>query len=112
MYSESHGATPNVIKFRAGTTEQLTIDANGFISIGTTAVTGKLVVDQSSTTSAVPVLVLEQRDVSEQMMMLDTTIGEGNAIEAIAAKTLTTTHFVKVNIVGVGDRYFPVGTIA
>jgi hypothetical protein len=39
-------------------------------------------------------------------------IGSGNAIEAVGAKTLTTTHFIKVNIATVGDRYIPCGTIA
>ena len=29
-----------------------------------------------------------------------TTIGTGNAIEAIGSKTLTTTHFIKVTIPG------------
>jgi len=101
-----------VIESYTGGALRSTLDASGNFGIGTLPTTGKLVVDQTSTTAAIPTLVLEQRDVSEQMMMLDTTIGTGNAIEAVAAKVLTTTHFVKVNVVGVGDRYFPVGTIA
>lgn len=102
----------NTVTYNGGTSLFL-VRGDGNVGIGTTSpTTGKLVVDQASTTAAIPTLVLEQRDVSEQMMMLDTTIGTGNAIEAVAAKTLTTTHFVKVNVVGVGDRYFPVGTIA
>ena len=40
------------------------------------------------------------------------TIGVGNAIEAVGAKTLTTTHFIKNTINGVGTRYIPAGTIA
>jgi len=40
------------------------------------------------------------------------TIGTGNAIEAVAAKTLTVTHFIKVTIPGGLTRYFEVGTIA
>lgn len=40
------------------------------------------------------------------------TAGTGNTLEAVASKTLTTTHFIKVNVDGVGTRYFPIGTIA
>ncbi|MCR4341670.1 MAG: right-handed parallel beta-helix repeat-containing protein, partial [Gemmatimonadaceae bacterium] len=80
------------------------------IAMGSQA--GKLHVVQASSTGAKPVLYLTQADVDQDMMELNCTIGTGNAIEAVGAKTLTTTHFVKVTITGVGDRYFPVGTIA
>lgn len=96
--------------------EAMMIDSNSRVTIGTDAYTGasaQLSVSQSSATAAIPVLKLKQTDISEEMMELDgTTIGTGNAIEAVGAKTLTTTHFVKVTITGVGTRYFPVGTIA
>jgi len=69
-------------------------------------------ITQASTSGAIPVLALNQTDVSEEMMEFITTIGTGNAIEAIAAKTLTTTHFIKVTIPGGLTRYIPVGTIA
>jgi len=63
--------------------------------------------------AAKPPMILTQADISEEMLELDgTTIGTGNAIEAVGAKTLTTTHFIKVTITGVGTRYIPVGTIA
>ena len=72
----------------------------------------KLHVDQFSTSAAIPVLLLDQADVSEEMIEFVTTIGVGNAIEAIGAKSLTTTHFVKISIPGGLTRYIPVGTIA
>lgn len=73
---------------------------------------GTLHVDQESATGGIPVLYLDQGDVSEEMMQFACTIGVGNAIEAIGGKSLTTTHFVKVTISGGLTRYFPVGTIA
>ena len=46
------------------------------------------------------------------MLELTTTVGEGNAIEAAGTKVLTTTHFIKATITGVGTVYIPCGTIA
>ena len=67
---------------------------------------------QGVTTGAVAVLSLEQLDIDQAMLDLVCTIGTGNGIEAVAAKTLTTTHFVMVTIPGGLTRYLPVGTIA
>ena len=72
----------------------------------------KLVVDQQSTTAAKPVLILDQADISEEMIEFITTIGAGNAIEAVGGKTLTTTHFIKITLPGGLTRYIPAGTIA
>ncbi|KKM17780.1 hypothetical protein LCGC14_1672300, partial [marine sediment metagenome] len=77
-----------------------------------TANNAALTVDQDASGGAIPVLTLDQADVSEEMMEFITTIGVGNAIEAIGGKSLTTTHFIKVTIPGGLTRYFPVGTIA
>lgn len=82
------------------------------VGINIAAPTGKLDIDQSSTTGAIPVLQLDQADVSEEFISFLATIGTGNSIEAVGAKTLTTTHFMKVKIQGGLIRYFPVGTIA
>ncbi len=84
----------------------------GQVAIGTTSLAAQLRIDQASTTAAIPVAYFDQADVSEEMFEFATTIGTGNAIEAIGAKTLTTTHFIKVTIPGGLTRYFPVGTIA
>ena len=73
---------------------------------------GGLRVDQASATGAIPVLILDQVDVSEELIEFISTIGVGNAIEAVGAKTLTTTHFLKVTLPGGLTRYIPCGTIA
>ena len=88
------------------------LNAEGELGIGTATPLAQLHVDQVSATGAIPVLYLDQADISEEMIEFNTTIGTGNAIEAIAAKTLTTTHFIKVTIPGGLTRYLPVGTIA
>jgi len=72
----------------------------------------KLHVDQSVSDAAIPVLILDQADVSEEMIEFISTIGVGNAIEAVGEKSLTTTHFIKVTLPGALTRYIPVGTIA
>lgn|SRR3990167_4227770 len=87
-------------------------DTTGNVGIGTQSPTSKLHADQSSSTAAIPVLTLDQGDDSEEMIEFIGTIGTGNAIEAVAAKTLTTTHFIKVTLPGGLTRYIPVGTIA
>jgi len=84
----------------------------GNVLIGTTTGSGKLTVDQSASAGAIPVLVLDQADLSEEFIEFAGTVGTGNSIEAKAAKTLTTTHFLRMNITGVGYVYMPVGTIA
>jgi hypothetical protein len=82
-------------------------------NVGINAVpSAKLHVDQASTTAAIPPLILDQADLSEEMIEFVTTVGTGNPIEAVGAKTLTTTHFIRVTIPGVGYRYIPAGTIA
>jgi hypothetical protein len=74
--------------------------------------TAILHVDQSSTTAAKPPLLLDQADLSEEMIEFNTTIGVGNPIEAVGAKTLTPTHFIRVTLPGGLSRYIPAGTIA
>jgi hypothetical protein len=93
--------------------EKARIDSAGDFGIGISAsLAAKLHVDQSATDGAKPVLYLDQADVSEEMIEFNTTIGVGNAIEAVGGKTLTITHFIKTTITGVGTRYIPAGTIA
>lgn len=92
--------------------ERLRITNNGEILIGSYGGGAQLYVDQPSATGAKPVAYWDQADISEEFFEFNTTIGVGNAIEAIGAKTLTTTHFIKVTIPGPLTRYFPVGTIA
>lgn len=60
---------------------------------------------------AVPVLSLEQADVSEEILQITSTAGTGNAVEAVGAKTLTVTDFIKITLNG-ATRYIQAGTIA
>lgn len=84
------------------------------LAVGTSgaAARGKADIKQGSTTAAIPVIVLEQTDIDQDMIEFVTTIGTGNAIEAVGAKVLTTTHFIKVTLPGGLTRYIPCGTIA
>ncbi len=88
--------------------------ASGLVMHQTVAVDDPTVIGQLTVTQAdaAPVATFDQTDVSEEFFEFLTTIGTGNALEVIAAKSLTTTHFVKVTIQGGLTRYFPVGTIA
>ena len=95
-----------------GNEEVMRISSAGLAGIGTSGAAAQLHVDQASTTAAVPVLYLDQADISEEMIEFNTTIGVGNAIEAVGAKVLTTTHFIKVTLPGALTRYIPAGTIA
>lgn len=91
------------------------LDEGGDVVIAngaTPAALGQLHVDQTGSTAAQPVLYLDQADVSEAMIQFETTIGTGNAIEAVGAKTLTPTHFLKCILPGGLTRYCTFGTIA
>lgn len=90
----------------------IVLDTAGKVGIGISTALAKMHVDQATADAAIPVLYLDQADVSEEMVQFETTIGEGNAIEAVGAKTLTVTHYIKVTLPGGLTRYLPVGTIA
>ena len=68
--------------------------------------------EQTHTAGGSNILHMVQLDVDKPFFGFETTVGTGNAVEAIASKTLTTTHFVMVDLEGVGVRYLPIGTIA
>ena len=105
-------ASSNDLRFYDGVGDRVTFQSGGNVGIGPTSPTAKLHADQSSTTAAIPVLTLDQADLSEEFINFVGTVGTGNSIEAVGAKTLTTTHFLRIQIEGVGYRYIPVGTIA
>lgn len=69
-------------------------------------------VEQGATDGVANVIALKQDDVSEPFISFETTIGTGNAIQAVAALNLTATHYIMVDVEGVGKRYFAVGTLA
>lgn len=83
----------------------------GPVGVGTAAPAGALHAAQIGSAAALPVLKLEQSDVDQDMIEFACTAGTGNAIEAVGAKTLTTTAFIKVTVNG-DVRYIPCGTIA
>ena len=85
---------------------------NNRVGVGTETPRGKLEVRQPSTSGAMPTLYLSQSDASEEMIEFNCTIGTGNSIEAVGAKALTTTHFIKVTLPGGLTRYISAGTIA
>ena len=69
-------------------------------------------VEQTATDGVATCVALKQDDLNIPFITFETTIGAGNAVEAVGAKSLTTTHFIMVDVEGVGALYFPVGTIA
>ena len=98
--------------FSTNNLARLTIAADGDIGVGQANPLAKFHIEQSSLSAAQPVLFLNQGDISEEMIEFASFIGVGNAIEAVGAKTLTVTHFIKVALLGGLTRYLPVGTIA
>jgi len=100
------------LTFGTYNTARMTILSGGNIGVATPNPLGKFHIDQSVSDAAIPVLILDQADVSEEMIEFVSTIGVGNAIEAVGGKNLTTTHFIKVTLPGALTRYIPVGTIA
>ena len=104
--------TEKAFQFLSGTSAVVTVLGNGNSGFGIAAPTAKIHADQFSTTAAIPVLTLDQADLSEEFINFVGTVGTGNSIEAVGAKTLTTTHFLRMQIEGVGYVYVPAGTIA
>lgn len=108
----THNDAAGEMRFFVNGADRITILPGGNVGVGPTVPTAKLHVDQASSTAAIPVLILDQADVSEEMIEFVSTIGVGNAIEAVGGKTLTVTHFIKITLPGALTRYIEVGTIA
>jgi len=77
--------------------------SGGNVGIGTTGPTAQLHVDQSSTTGAIPVLLLDQADLSEEFIEFTSTVGAGNPIDTAALGAYY--GKVRVNVTGVGYKY-------
>jgi len=73
------------------------------VGIGLVAPAAKLHVDQESTTAAIPVLVLDQADVSEEFIEFVSAIGAGNPINTAAIGTYY--GKIRVRVSGVGYKY-------
>ena len=111
------GTVPMDITFLTGVegsvSEAMRIAWNGNVSIGIIAAAAKVDINQASGTAAIPVLKLTQADISEEIIEFDpTTIGIGNPIEAIGAKSFAQTHFLKVFVVGLGVKHVPMGDLS
>lgn len=86
--------------------------ALGSFGVGTTTPQAKIDANQDGVSTAIPALKLTQANLSKELIKLDATIGIGNPIEAIGAKSFTQTHFLKINVEGLGVKYMPIGDLA
>jgi hypothetical protein len=81
--------TDDSIDFRtAGTDNRLVIDSGGLLSIGGIAAgsaAAQLDIDQASTSGAIPVLRLDQADVSEPMIWFTGTASATNIVKSLVA---------------------------
>lgn len=83
----------------AGAVFRMKFEPSGETGIGIVDPTAKLDIDQESTTATIPVLQLDQADLSEEFINFVSTIGTGNPI--IASSTATTfSHKVRVAVNG------------
>lgn len=85
---------------------------NGQLGVNMAVGSAQLAVDQSVADAAIPVNYWDQADIDQPWIEFNSTIGVGNCIEAVGTKTLTTTHFLMVELPGALIRYIPCGTIA
>jgi len=75
------------------------------IGISAGAPSGQLHVDQNSATGAIPVLFLDQADLSEEFIEFNSTVGAGNPIDTAAIGTYY--GKIRVMVTGVGYKYIP-----
>lgn len=82
------------------------MEGTGNIGIGIVAPVARLHVDQPSTTAAIPTLILDQADLSEEFIEFRTTIGGGNPIEL---STLGSYYGkIRIGVAGVGYKYLAI----
>jgi hypothetical protein len=79
------------------------IKSTGVVGIGAGTPLARLHVDQYSASGAIPVLLLDQADLSEEFIELKTTVGAGNPIDTAAIGTYY--GKMRVNVTGVGYKY-------
>lgn len=95
----------DIARSPAGSTtmaSQMRVTTTG-VGIGATTVGGKAHIDQASTTAAIPVLILDQADLSEEFIEFTSTVGAGNPIDTAAIGTYY--GKIRVNVTGVGYKY-------
>ena len=69
-------------------------------------------IEQSHTTGVATCMAIKQADVDKPFVTFEGTIGTNNSIQAVASLSLTGTHYIMIDIEGVGERYIEVGTLA
>ena len=79
---------------------------NMIIGAASTFTAGRLHVSQPSLTGAVPVLYLDQADLSEEFIRFDATDAAGNAVDSAHTPATGIVGYVRVNINGT-DRWMP-----
>jgi hypothetical protein len=115
--------TDHPLFFRTHNHAAMAIDLDQNIGIGlTTGMLGKLHIDQSSTSGAVPPMVLDQADVSEEFIRFIGTSANGvltqSIVEAADVATATLKGYVKVYVQDDGNQltdqayYQPIYTLA
>lgn len=86
--------------FLTNSTERVRITRTGNVGIGTTSPAGKLEIDQSSTTGAIPVLKLDQADVSEEFIEFVATSASDNTNPISTTAVGTYAGKLRVNVNG------------
>ena len=102
-------------------TERIRINSAGNVGIGTTGPLAKLHVDQSSTTGAVPVLTVDQADISEEFVRFIGTSANAvlnqSIVEAADVTTATIAGYLKIYVQDDGNQltdqsyYLPIYTL-
>ena len=89
-------------------TSQLVVDTSaGRVGIGiASSLSAKLHIDQESTTAAIPPILIDQADLSEEMIAFQTTVGAGNAMDS-SAPVGTYWGKVRITINGV-DKFMAI----
>lgn len=84
-------------------TERVWVAGDGLVGINASPPAGQLHVRQASTTAAIPALILQQNDLSEEFIEFDTTVGAGNPIDT--AGVGADYGRLRVMVTGVGYKY-------
>lgn len=80
--------TANLQEWRSSSgTGLVAVTSAGNVGINVTAPAGKLDIQQTSTTAAIPTLILDQSDLSEEFIQFESTVGAGNPIDTAALGT-------------------------
>jgi len=81
----------------------LSLNVSGNVGINTITQAGKLTIDQASTTAAIPVLELDQADLSEEFINFIATVGAGYPLDTAALGAYY--GKARVQVQGVGYKY-------